>query len=113
MAVTRKSDKEGDPETDAVETDPLHAEIAALRADLTELGALVARIGRRRAAGLKAAAGTAAHDGYAKGEAALEDVLAELRSFEDEVADAARRRPFAALGLAGLIGFLLGVLFRR
>jgi ElaB/YqjD/DUF883 family membrane-anchored ribosome-binding protein len=109
MAVTRKSDNEAE-ETAA---DPLRAEIAALRTDLTELGGLVSRIGRQRAAGLKSAAGTAAQEGVAKGEAVLDDVMAELRSLEDEIADATRRRPFAALGLAGLIGFLLGVLFRR
>ena len=40
-------------------------------------------------------------------------VLAELQSLEDEVAEAARRRPFATLGLAMLFGFLVGILFRR
>ena len=113
MAVTRKSDKDGDGETETDAADPLRAEIDALRADLAELGTLVARIGRQRAAGLKAAAGATAQDGYAKGERALDDIVTELRSYEDELADAARRRPFAALGLAGLLGFLLGVLFRR
>jgi ElaB/YqjD/DUF883 family membrane-anchored ribosome-binding protein len=54
-----------------------------------------------------------ARDGYAKGEETLDDVLAELKSVEDELADATRRKPFAALGLAALVGFLLGVLFRR
>jgi ElaB/YqjD/DUF883 family membrane-anchored ribosome-binding protein len=39
--------------------------------------------------------------------------LAELQSLEDELAEATRRRPFASLGLAALVGFLAGVLFRR
>ncbi len=39
--------------------------------------------------------------------------LAELQSLEDELADATRRRPFASLGLAALVGFLFGVMFRR
>ena len=81
--------------------------------DLAELGTMVARIGKQRAAGLKSAAGATAADGYAKGEQALDVVLAELQSLEDELADATRRRPFASLGLAALFGFLLGVLFRR
>ena len=106
MATTRKEDV-------AEPAEPLNAEIAALRADLTELGSLVARIGRQRAAGLKAAAGETAAGGYAKGEQALDVVLGELRSLEDELADATRRRPFASLGLAALVGFLLGVMFRR
>ena len=93
--------------------DPLKAEVAALRADLADLGKLVARIGRDRAAGLKSAAGATAAEGYARGEAAVDVVLAELQSLEDELADATRRRPFASLGLAALFGFLIGVLFRR
>ena len=39
--------------------------------------------------------------------------LAELQSLEDELAAATRRRPFASLGLATLVGFLVGVMFRR
>jgi ElaB/YqjD/DUF883 family membrane-anchored ribosome-binding protein len=106
MATTRKDD------TDAT-AEPLTAEIAALRADLTELGHLVARIGKDRAAGLRSAAGATAADGYAKGEQVLDVAMAELQSLEGEIAAAARRRPFASLGLAALVGFLFGVLFRR
>jgi ElaB/YqjD/DUF883 family membrane-anchored ribosome-binding protein len=93
--------------------EPLSAEVKALRKDLTELGTLVTRIGRQRAAGLKSAASSTVAEGAAKGEAAMDVVLAELESLEDELAEATRRRPFAALGLAGLLGFLLGVLLRR
>jgi ElaB/YqjD/DUF883 family membrane-anchored ribosome-binding protein len=107
MAASNKSDPE------AVAADALQAEVAALRADLAELGTLVSRIGRQRAAGLRTAAAASARDGYAKGEAALDDVMAELHSLEDELADVARRRPFASIGLAALFGFLVGVLFRR
>jgi ElaB/YqjD/DUF883 family membrane-anchored ribosome-binding protein len=108
--VTRKEDLE---QAAAEMAEPLATQVAALRADLAELGGLVARIGKDRARGMKAAAGAAANEGYAKGEAAYGAVLAELKSLEDEVADATRRRPFASLGLATLFGFLLGVMFRR
>jgi ElaB/YqjD/DUF883 family membrane-anchored ribosome-binding protein len=108
MAVPPK-DKEEAAAAAAVVSD----EIAALRTDLAELGSLVARIGRQRAAGLKAAAGATAHEGYQRGEAVYDDALAELRSLEDELVEAARRRPFAALGIAALLGFLFGVMFRR
>ena len=70
-------------------------------------------IGKDRAAGLKSAAGATAAEGYARGEAAADVVLAELQSLEEELAEATRRRPFASLGLAVLVGFLVGVLFRR
>ncbi len=93
--------------------EPLASQVASLRADLAELGGMVARIGKDRARGLKSAATSTAQEGYAKGEAAIDVLLAELQSLEDEVADATRRRPFASLGLATLFGFLLGVMFRR
>jgi ElaB/YqjD/DUF883 family membrane-anchored ribosome-binding protein len=101
------------PKIESEIADPVKGEISALRADLADLGKAVARIGRERAAGLKSAAGAAAADGYARGEAAVDVALAELQSFEDEIAAATRRRPFASLGLAMLVGFLIGVLFRR
>jgi ElaB/YqjD/DUF883 family membrane-anchored ribosome-binding protein len=107
MAISTKADAD----TDVAE--PMKAEIAALRADLADLGKLVARIGKQRAAGIRTAAGATAADGYARGEAAVDVVLSELQSLEDELADATRRRPFASLGLAALFGFLIGVLFRR
>jgi ElaB/YqjD/DUF883 family membrane-anchored ribosome-binding protein len=108
MAGTRKPDEE--TETAA---EPLEAEVTALRAELAELGSRAARITRRRAAGLKSAAGATAARGYAKGEEAVDVLLAELQSLEDELAEATRKRPLASLGLAALLGFLLGVLFRR
>jgi ElaB/YqjD/DUF883 family membrane-anchored ribosome-binding protein len=93
--------------------EPLSAEVAALRADLADLGKMVSRIGKERAQGIKSAASSAATEGYARGEAAYDVVLSELQSLENEVADATRRRPFASLGLAVLGGFLIGVLVRR
>jgi ElaB/YqjD/DUF883 family membrane-anchored ribosome-binding protein len=109
MATTRK-----DVEDSAAElAEPVAAQLAAIRADMAELGSLVARIGKERAVGLKNAAGATASEGYAKGEAAIDMALAELQSLEDEVAAATRRRPFASLGLATLVGFLVGVMFRR
>lgn len=106
MATSNKADLE-------IDTDPVKSEVEALRADLADLGKMVARIGKSRAAGLKSAATSTAADGYARGEEAFDVVLAELQSLEDEIADAARRRPFASLGLAMLFGFLAGVIFRR
>jgi ElaB/YqjD/DUF883 family membrane-anchored ribosome-binding protein len=107
MATPRKDDP------DASVTEILTAEIATLRAELANLGSTVAGMGKEHAQNLKSAAMSKAADGYAKGEEALDVVMAELQSLEDEVAAATRRRPFASLGLAALVGFLLGVLFRR
>ena len=94
-------------------TEPVAAQLAALRADLADLGSHVAKMSKDRARGLKVAAENTASEGYAKGEAAIDVLLSELQTLENEVADAARRRPFASIGLATLFGFLLGVMFRR
>jgi len=110
MATIRKEDIQ---DAAAEMADPMAAQIAAIRADLADLGGHVARIGKDRARGLRDAASATASDGYAKGEAAYDVVLAELQSLEEELAEATRRRPFASLGLATVFGFLLGVLFRR
>lgn len=93
--------------------EPVLDEVAALRADLAELAGAVTRIGRERVAGVKAAASNAASESYARGGEAVDVMMAELRSLEEELADATRRRPFASLGLAAGFGFLVGVLFRR
>lgn len=108
--ATRKEDIE-QALSDAAE--PLADQVAALRADLAELGGLVSRIGRDRARSLKEAASATASEGYAKGEQAYDVVMSELQSLEEELAAATRRRPFASLGLAALVGFLFGVIFRR
>ncbi len=111
MADTRKTDTEG---VDVAKlADDLRAEVAALRDDIAKRGASLARTGKDHAAALKSAASSAARQGYARGEETVEDVLAELHSLEEELADATRRKPFAALGIAALVGFLAGVLFRR
>ncbi len=110
MATTRKDDV---VEAASEMAEPLAAQISALRADLSELGSMVARIGKDRARGLKSAASSTASEGYAKGEQAYDVVVSELQSLEEELAAATRRRPFASLGLAALTGFLLGVFFRR
>ncbi len=110
MAEARKTDSDTDLTKLA---DEMKAEMAALRDDISKRGAAMARSGRAHAESLKDAAASAARKGYARGEETLEDVLAEIESLEDELAEATRRRPFAALGLAALVGFLAGVLFRR
>ncbi len=106
MAINPKADIEAAAE-------PLMEQVTALRSDLAELAGVVGRIGKERAVGLKNAAGSAANEGYARGEAAVDVMMSELHSLEEELADATRRRPFASLGIAAVFGFLVGVLFRR
>jgi len=62
---------------------------------------------------MKSVADAKANDALATGEATLQEILGELRSLEDEIADATRRRPLTAIGLAALAGYLFGILTRR
>lgn len=112
MATTSKTDKDAEPEAEATSS-ALGTEIAALRADLSELAAHVARIAKTRASGLKSVADAKSGNALATGEATLQEIAGELRSLEDELADATRRRPLTAIGLAALAGYLFGILSRR
>ena len=51
--------------------------------------------------------------GLEKGDAALADVTAELRSIESDIIASTKRNPFRALGTAALVGLVLGLLLRR
>lgn len=93
--------------------DSLSAELTAMRKDLSELGDIVARMGKARVASLKSTAQRKASDGIAAGEGALADLTAEIESMEGRIASETRDRPFRALGIAGLIGFMLAMILRR
>jgi len=93
--------------------DNLSAEVAAMREDLSELGETVTRMGKARVASLKSTARKRAADGLETGEAALADLTAEIESLEGRIAAETRDRPFRALGIAGLIGFMLAMILRR
>ena len=93
--------------------DSLSAEMKAMRKDLSELGDIVSRMGKARVASLRSTAQKKASDGLATGEAALADLTAEIESLEGRIAAETRDRPFRALGIAGLIGFMLAMILRR
>ena len=111
MATTPKTTKDAEPEAEPA--GEFGTEIAALRADMRDLAQHVASIGKARASGLKSVADAKANDALATGEATLQEILGELRSLEDDLADATRRRPLTAIGLAALAGYLFGILTRR
>ena len=107
--TTTKADEEKLEET----ADSMGDEMAAMRKDLSELGDIVTRMGKARVASLRSTAQKKASDGLATGEAALADLTAEIESLEGRIAAETRDRPFRALGIAGLIGFMLAMILRR
>jgi ElaB/YqjD/DUF883 family membrane-anchored ribosome-binding protein len=109
---TKATTKAEDEKPDAA-TDSLSAEVTAMRKDLAELGDMVARMGKARVASLRSTAEKKASEGIATGEAALADLTAEIESLEGRIAAETRDRPFRALGIAGLVGFMLAMILRR
>ena len=110
--MNTKTTKSEEANSDA-EADGLSAEVAAMRKDLSELGESVTRMGKARVASLKSTARKRAAEGLETGEAALADLTAEIESLEGRIAAETRDRPFRALGIAGLIGFMLAMILRR
>lgn len=107
VAETAAADK---PEAAA---DAVAAEVAALRA---EVKALVAQAGAVKTAakgGAKRAARALAAEGAATGRHAAGDALAEWRAFDRKVVAETRDSPWRSLGVAGLIGLILGLVLRR
>lgn len=95
------------------DVDTLSADLAMVRTDIATLVDTVGRLGRSRAQGLANSASAKASEGIARGEAALTDVADELRSIEGEILASTRSNPWRALGIAAVVGFIAGVLFRR
>lgn len=94
------------------ETEALAAEIAALRRDFQALIEQVAAVG---AAARDEAASTVratAAKGIAAGETVAGDLIDEWRDIDRRVVEATRERPWRALGAAGLVGLMLGLMMR-
>lgn len=80
------------------EAEALSKELAALRAEVRALGD---RLKSTESAAIERA------KGYA------DDLGAELRRYEQDIAAEARENPWRSLGLAALAGFVLGLILRR
>ncbi len=54
-----------------------------------------------------------ASKGVAKGEAALADMTSELQRIESDIVSSTRKSPIRALGVAALVGLVIGLILRR
>jgi ElaB/YqjD/DUF883 family membrane-anchored ribosome-binding protein len=87
------------------------AEVSKLRSELAGVLESVGRAGRDKVHAVTHS--DTVTKGVAAGEAAVDTVTKELRALEHDIAESTRAYPWRALGIAGCVGFLIGVLVRR
>lgn len=110
---TSKSKSGEAAEATAAEPEALAAEIAALRADFRALLAQVESVGLVARDEATAAVRTQAARGVEAGERVKAEVVGEWREIDRRVTMAAREDPWRTLGLAALLGLVLGLFLRR
>lgn len=96
-----------------VTTAELQAQIATLKADMSELTATVARYGRAQTEALKAQARNGLHTVAAKGQEQLTQAQEMAAAKYAETEDYVRAHPAASVGIAAGAGFLVGLLASR
>lgn len=87
------------------------AEVSSLRSELAGLVESMGRMGRERVHAITH--NDTVTQSIAAGEAAIDNATRELRALEQDIVEATRAYPWRALGIAGIVGFLLGFIARR
>ncbi len=113
MNTSTKPSKASDPETPQAAADAVAAEIAALRAEVRALVEHAGAVGSAAKGGAKRAARAIAAEGVDAGAHAAEDLLAEWRELDRRVVAEARDNPWRSLGVAALVGLVVGLILRR
>ena len=103
MNSTTKSKADDD---DGAHFDALSTDIEKLRADLSSLVDSVGTLAKSRL-------GTEAAEGVARSEEALSDFATELQRIEGDIVTSTRESPWRSLGIAALIGLIVGLILRR
>lgn len=91
----------------------LHAQIAALKSDLSALSNTIADMGTARKDQIKASAADAATQLQAQGKAVMQDAQAMAGQAAEKAQQSVRDNPAAAVGIATGLGFVLGFLTAR
>jgi ElaB/YqjD/DUF883 family membrane-anchored ribosome-binding protein len=104
----------------AKEAEKAEADAKALADEISRLGkefeALIDQVTKAGITGveeLTAQARARAAEGIEAGEALAAQLRGEVRHLNDQVVETTRQSPWRALGLAALIGVLVGLLIRR
>ncbi|MEX5728217.1 ElaB/YqjD/DUF883 family membrane-anchored ribosome-binding protein [Rhodovulum iodosum] len=97
----------------AASSEDLERQIDALKADIAGISRTLADMGAERRSELQDSVHKTASDLKARGEATLDDARARGGELGDQAADAVRRQPATAMGLAVGLGFVVGLMTGR
>ncbi|MBB4302723.1 ElaB/YqjD/DUF883 family membrane-anchored ribosome-binding protein [Rhodobium orientis] len=103
----------GNGKTDGPSAAELDEQIRQLRTDITELAHTMRGMGDAKARDFKKRARGKAEEISAGAEDALTALTDQLEEIERQVGRKVRKNPFAALGIAAGVGFLVAMLARR
>jgi ElaB/YqjD/DUF883 family membrane-anchored ribosome-binding protein len=99
---------------DATDNNPdLQAQIAALKDDIANIAATLAKIGKNSARDATRGAASSYEAAKARGEETFEDLRSQARELEEQLAETVRERPLTTLAVAAGVGFLLAMIARR
>ncbi|MCW2306618.1 DUF883 family protein [Rhodobium gokarnense] len=103
----------GNGKTDAPSAAELDEQIRQLRTDISELARTMRGMGDAKARDFKRRARGKADEISAGAEDALAAMTDQLEDIERDITRKVRKNPFAALGVAAGVGFLVAMLARR
>jgi len=98
---------------DQVSASDIEDDIERIRSDIAALAGTLKKYGAGKTGEYKARASSAGEDLTQKSQEALNDLTAELQSYERALSSEVRRHPLQSLGIAAGIGFLVATLVRR
>jgi ElaB/YqjD/DUF883 family membrane-anchored ribosome-binding protein len=109
--VSSKVRKAVDDATD--NTPDLQAQVAALKEDIANIAATLAKIGKNSAKDATRSAASSYEAAKVRGEETFEDLRSQARELEDQLVETVRENPLTTLAVAAGVGFLLALIARR
>ncbi|GAB2184167.1 ElaB/YgaM/YqjD family protein [Roseibium sp. LAB1] len=101
------------PANDTVSAREIEENIERIRGDIASLAGTLKKYGSGKTDEYKAKAAAAGEDLTKLSQNALNDLSAELQTYERAFVAEVRRRPLQSIGIAAGIGFLIAALVRR
>ena len=91
----------------------LEAQLARIKADVSELATMLADMGSRKVGSARGEADHRISELTRAGEEAIEDLRRQLRTIERDLSDKVQEKPLQTLGIAAGVGFLFALVMRR
>jgi len=111
--ATTKTAASATAANDTVSARDIEEDIERIRSDIAALAGSLKKYGAGKTDEVKARATAAGQDLTKMSQDALNELSAELQSYERALVSEVRRRPLQSLGIAAGIGFLIAALVRR